>query len=79
MKQVIYIVEAHRWGDRELHHYIVGAFTKKAQAIKCADAEAQYRGGKYACIVEETIMDIYKADEENKLGKEIYRAKSIKD
>lgn len=51
MKQIVYTVHAYRWGDRELHSYIVGVYAKKHAAIKAADHETEYRGGKYECEI----------------------------
>ena len=78
MKPQIYIVTAYRWGDQSDHSYPLGVFMKKAQAIKCADAHAQYRGGKYACVVDQCILDTFDNDHDY-YTKEIYRAKSIKE
>jgi hypothetical protein len=50
---IVYTVRAIRWGDRENHSYICGVYFKKAQALKAADFEEDYRGGKYSCEVEE--------------------------
>ena len=52
-----YTVHAYRWGDRELHSYLVGVYTKKHAAIKAADDLCTYRGGKYECEVIEWIPD----------------------
>ena len=72
MKKEIYIVEAERF--TLTHSYIVAAFSKKAQAIKCAESHTDYRGGKYFCVVR-----MFKVDEfDNKFdnySKEIYRTK----
>lgn len=57
MKQNIYTVHAYRWGDRELHSYLVGVYKKKHAALKCAEAEEQWRGGKYECEVLEWLPD----------------------
>ena len=46
-----YTVTAYRWGDREKHSYVVGVYTRDFKAIKAADVEQDYRGGKYACEV----------------------------
>lgn len=56
-KQIVYTVHAYRWGDRELHSYTVGVYSKKAAALKAADAETEYRGGKYECEVIEFEVD----------------------
>lgn len=57
MKNLIYTVHAYRYGDRELHSYSVGAYSKKHAALKCAEAESEWRGGKYECEVIEWIAN----------------------
>jgi len=54
----IYTVTAYRWGDRENHSYIVGAFQvpgdndkAEALALDAAVEESNYRGGKYECEI----------------------------
>jgi len=54
----MYIVEALRWGDRELHSYIVGVYSKIEYAEEAAEAEADWRGGKYECVVTECELDV---------------------
>lgn len=56
-KKELYFVTAYRWGDRELHSYFVGAFSTKQKALNAAEAEQQYRGGKYECEVLEGYLD----------------------
>jgi hypothetical protein len=46
-KDKIYVVTMYRWGERENHSYVLGAYTKKALAISEADKEEQNRGAKY--------------------------------
>ena len=41
----------YRWGDREAHSYVIGAFTKKQKAIDEGKKEEEYRGGKYSSEV----------------------------
>jgi hypothetical protein len=48
---LIYVVTAYRFGDRELHSYVVGAFDTAEKAIKQAKIEREWRGGKYECEV----------------------------
>ena len=57
MKQTVYTVHAYRWGDRERHSYSVGVYSKKHAALKAAQSEWDYRGGKYECEVLEWTMD----------------------
>jgi hypothetical protein len=45
------VVTAYRWGQRNAHSYVVGAFTDLESAKKCAHDHTEYRGGKYACEV----------------------------
>jgi len=72
----IYIVTAYKWGQREAHSYNIGVFTKKAQAIKCAESHAGYRGGKYACVVDKCILNHFD-NEDDEYTTEIYRAKAL--
>lgn len=57
MKTIVYNVHAYRWGERESHSYLVGVYSKKHRALKEADTEEQYRGGKYTCEVLEVTID----------------------
>lgn len=57
MKPTIYTVHAYRWGDRECHSYSVGVYSKKCAALKAAETESDYRGGKYKCEVLEWTLD----------------------
>ncbi len=54
----VYIVTAYRYGNREMHSYVIGAFSKKDKALEAADNEEDFRGGKYECSVEEWEMDV---------------------
>ena len=46
-KKEVYVVTLYRWGDRECHSYVTWAGRSKSAALKAADAEEEYRGGKY--------------------------------
>ena len=76
MKTEIYVVIAYRWGDKEMHSYTLGAFNKKAQAIKCADSHTQYRGGKYSCVVETCVLNEFN-NNSNDYITEVYRTKHV--
>jgi|GEM_PF-3298420 len=67
-----YVVTAYKWADRSAHSYVVGVYDKKAMAIKQADAETEYRGGKYSCEVLECGMNIH---HKGHRPKEIYISK----
>ena len=47
----INIITAYRFGDKENHSYVVGAFSTKDEAIRQAKKEEEWRGGKYDCEV----------------------------
>jgi hypothetical protein len=74
-KNEIYVVIAYRWGKSENHSYTLGVFKKKHAAIMCADTHTQYRGGKYACVVEKCVMNEFNNDDDE-YTTEIYRTKS---
>lgn len=57
MSKTIYTVHAYRWGGRECHSYSVGVYSNKHAAMKAADIEEDYRGGKYRCEVLEWLLD----------------------
>jgi hypothetical protein len=69
MKQLIYTVQAYKYGQRDGHSYIVGVYTRKHAALKAADAEEVYRGNKYICEVCETEPNSSKWDKEPKVIK----------
>ena len=56
MKQTVYTVRACRWGDRETHSYVVGVYAKKHAALKAAETEKEWRGGKYECEILEWAL-----------------------
>lgn len=47
----MFVVNAYRFGDRELHSYTVGLYNTEARAFKAAEDETQYRSGKYQCEI----------------------------
>jgi hypothetical protein len=53
----VYTITAYRHGVRDGHSYILGCFTDMYKAISHATSHHEYRGGKYACEVEECILD----------------------
>lgn len=52
----IFVVTAYRWGNKEGHSYVVGAFDAEELAITQAKLEEEWRGGKYECEV--IVMDL---------------------
>ena len=57
-----YVVTAYRFGNRELHSYVVGVYSTKTKALKYADIEEEYRGGKYICEVLKIKVDEYRSE-----------------
>jgi hypothetical protein len=45
--QKVYVVEAKRYGKREIQSYVVGVFTNKTAAEYAGEVEKSWRGGKY--------------------------------
>ena len=74
----MYIVTAYKGGNRNDHSYNLGVFKNKKTAIIIANNHCEYRGGKYACVVEECVLNHFD-NEDDLYTKEIYRAKSTKD
>lgn len=54
----LYVVESLRWGDRESHSYVVGAYTSKELAEEAAQIEKDWRGGKYTCVINEVVENV---------------------
>lgn len=52
-----YTVLANRYGDDEMHTYLVGVFDDVVKAYRAAIAEEYRRGGKYECVVHESVMN----------------------
>ena len=74
----IYIVTAYRWGNSEMHSYVLGAFDTISEAMLIANSHCDYRGGKYACVVDECLLNHFENGDELHT-KEVYRAKSLND
>jgi len=45
--ELVYIVTMYRYGDREKHSYVLGAFSTENNARERGELEKDYRGGKY--------------------------------
>jgi hypothetical protein len=45
--KTVYTVTMYRYGDREKHSYVLGAFSTESDARECGEKEKDYRGGKY--------------------------------
>lgn len=52
-----YTVLANRYGDDEMHTYLVGVFDDEVKANRAAIATEYRRGGKYECVVHESVMN----------------------
>jgi hypothetical protein len=71
----IYIVTAYRWGNRENHSYNLGVFKQKNKAIEVANENTAYRGGKYACVVEECELNHF-STQDDEHTKDVYFTES---
>jgi hypothetical protein len=71
ISKTIYTVHAYRWGDRERHSYTVGVYSTENSAMKAADIEEDYRGGKYTCEVLEWTLDTGNAGNHDNAAKVI--------
>ena len=47
----VHLVVAYRYGLRDDHSYVVGAYTSHDLACRAAADHVEYRGGKYGCEV----------------------------
>lgn len=54
---IIFIVEAWRGGDNHQHSYVLGCWDNFEAAKKAADEHAEYRGGKYHCVVQQCKLN----------------------
>lgn len=72
----MYVVIAYRWGRRTGHSYLLGVFSQMGDAQRCAEDHADYRGGKYTCVVFETKLDSFDNDEDE-YSKEVYIAQGM--
>jgi|GEM_PF-5744102 len=75
MKEIIYVVVAHRYGNKELHSYIVGVFSSPEDALKAAVREEEFRGGKYIC----SVLEIEKEKHISMKGWETIKDVSVSD
>lgn len=55
----LYILEMLRYGDREKHSYVVGAFDNLDQALKEGVAHEIHRGGKYEFAITTVNLNEY--------------------
>ena len=72
-RELIFVVQAQRWGDNNSHAYVVGASTHLKTAKRIAKDECDYRGGKYAGVVYQCPNGI-RGDGQTT---EVWRAKSV--
>ena len=69
----LYLVIAYRYGNRHGHHYPIGVFTNKTQAIEEAQDYHYFRGGKY----EHIIFEVNKLGFNDKI-KEVWKSNGMK-
>ena len=61
----VYATEMLRWGDREMHSYVIGVYSTREAAELAGDVEVTWRAQKYEFCVSE--FDLDKPVEEDKL------------
>jgi len=55
----VYVVEMLRYGERELHSYVIGVFPTRTLAEKEGEEEErEFRGGKYEAEILEFELDL---------------------
>ena len=64
--QVLYVVEMLRYGDREKHSYVIGAFAQRWQARQCGEIEKSWRGGKYEYEVKSIVLNDWDDEDDKK-------------
>lgn len=69
-----YTVHAYRYGNRELHSYLVGVYSKKQKALQAAEEEEDWRGGKYRCEVREWVLGSTREDESPGMPSKVIKA-----
>ena len=57
MSSKIYLALMYRYGDRDLHSYVLGAYSSEAGAVRAGELERAQRGGKYELEVLELPVD----------------------
>ena len=62
---IIYVVTAYRYGDRDKHSYVVGAYDNLVDANTQARREEMYRGGKYECEIDQIPLGKMSFDNED--------------
>lgn len=53
----VWVVEMLRWGDRELHSYVIGVYSSQKEAEEAGKEEREYRGGKYEPEINEFVIE----------------------
>lgn len=53
----MFVVEMLRWGDRELHSYVIGIYSTRELAESAGIAEREWRGNKYEYAISEFNVD----------------------
>ncbi len=61
--RIAYIVTMYRYGDREKHSYVLGAFSTENDARECGEKEKDYRGGKYEPEIIKFYVDSQRIDD----------------
>lgn len=53
----LYVVTMHRWGDKELHSYLLGVYDNYAEALDAGIQEYEDRAHKYEPTIWNTLLN----------------------
>jgi len=56
-EEILYVLEALKYGDREKDSYVVGVYTTEKEARYNGDIEVEWRSGKYLCEIKKVWID----------------------
>lgn len=55
--KTVFITQMLKWGNTESHHYILGAYSSKADAEHAGEVEKSWRGYSYEPNIVEVVID----------------------
>lgn len=71
----MFVIIAYKNGDEESHSYPFALIENREEAIQVAEEHVTFRGGKYGCVVYETLVNRFWHEDISHM-QEVYRAKS---
>ena len=60
---MVFVTTMYRYGNRELHSYVLGVWSTREIAMQAGETEALWRGGKYEPEVTEWKVDANEFDD----------------